>query len=160
MYTWAILKAHPRNRAGTVKLISSDPLEPPQITYNYFDTGSGDYDKDLQGLSEAVGMARKAFKSQLVPVKEVLPGAEIQSVDAIKQYAADTAWGHHASCTCPIGADDDPNAVLDSSFRVRGVRGLRVVDASVYPHIPGTFTAVSTYMVGEKAADVIIAQRD
>lgn len=49
-------------------------------------------------------------------------------------------------------------AVLDSSFRVRGVQGLRVVDASVYPKIPGTFTAVSTYMVGEKAADVILSQ--
>ena len=49
-------------------------------------------------------------------------------------------------------------AVLDSSFRVRGVRGLRVVDASVYPRIPGTFTAVSTYLVGEKAADVILTQ--
>lgn len=49
-------------------------------------------------------------------------------------------------------------AVLDSSFRVRGVQGLRVVDASVYPKIPGTFTAVSTYLVGEKAADVILSQ--
>jgi choline dehydrogenase-like flavoprotein len=49
-------------------------------------------------------------------------------------------------------------AVHDSSFRVRGVEGLRVVDASVYPRIPGTFTAVSTYMVGEKAADVILSQ--
>jgi choline dehydrogenase-like flavoprotein len=49
-------------------------------------------------------------------------------------------------------------AVLDSSFRVRGVQGLRVVDASVYPRIPGTFTALSTYLVGEKAADVILGQ--
>jgi len=49
-------------------------------------------------------------------------------------------------------------AVLDSSFRVRGTAGLRVVDASVFPKIPGTFTAVSTYMVAEKAADVILQQ--
>ena len=49
-------------------------------------------------------------------------------------------------------------AVLDSSFRVRGVQGLRVADASVYPRIPGTFTLLSTYMVGEKAADVILSQ--
>lgn len=66
--------------------------------------------------------------------------------------------GHHCSCTVPIGADGDPYAVLDSSFRVRGVQGLRVVDASVYPRIPGTFTAASTYIVGEKAADVILQQ--
>lgn len=49
-------------------------------------------------------------------------------------------------------------AVLDSSFRVRGVAGLRVADASVYPKIPGTFTATSTYLIGEKAADVILQQ--
>jgi choline dehydrogenase-like flavoprotein len=49
-------------------------------------------------------------------------------------------------------------AVLDTDFRVRGVQGLRVVDASVYPRIPGTFTAVSTYLVGEKAADVILQE--
>ena len=49
-------------------------------------------------------------------------------------------------------------AVLDSKFRVRGVDGLRVVDASVYPRIPGTFTALSTFLVGEKAADDIIEE--
>ncbi|KAJ6783469.1 hypothetical protein PWT90_08182 [Aphanocladium album] len=157
-FTWAILKAHPRNNAGTVRLRSADPLDVPEITYNYFDTGSGDSAKDLQSLYEAVGVARKALKSQLVPVREVLPGKDATSQEDIEQYAKDTAWGHHASCTCPIGADGDKMAVLDSSFRVRGVDGLRVVDASVYPRIPGTFTAVSTYMVGEKAADVILSQ--
>lgn len=157
-FTWAILKAHPRNNAGSVRLRSADPLDVPQITYNYFDTGSGDYKKDLQSLYEAVGVARKAIKSQLLPVREVLPGKDVVSQEGIEQYAKDTAWGHHASCTCPIGADGDKMAVLDSSFRVRGVDGLRVVDASVYPRIPGTFTAVSTYMVGEKAADVILSQ--
>lgn len=157
-FTWAILKAHPRNNAGTVRLRSADPLDTPEITYNYFDTGVGDYAKDLQSLSEAVGVARDALKRQLVPIREVLPGKDVTSQEDIAQYAKDTAWGHHASCTCPIGADDDAMAVLDSSFRVRGVDGLRVVDASVYPRIPGTFTAVSTYMVGEKAADVILSQ--
>jgi choline dehydrogenase len=48
-------------------------------------------------------------------------------------------------------------AVLDSKFNVRGTKGLRVVDASIFPRIPGTFTAVSTYMIAEKAADVILA---
>ncbi|TQV98078.1 hypothetical protein V2A60_006230 [Cordyceps javanica] len=157
-FTWAILKAHPRNNAGTVRLRSADPLDVPEITYNYFDTGVGDYAKDLQSLYEAVGVAREAFKNQIVPIREVLPGKDVKSQADIEQYAKDTAWGHHASCTCPIGADGDKMAVLDSSFRVRGVDGLRVVDASVYPRIPGTFTALSTYMVGEKAADVILSQ--
>ncbi|KAK2600045.1 hypothetical protein QQS21_005209 [Conoideocrella luteorostrata] len=158
VFTWAILKSHPRNTAGHVKLLSADPLDMPEIVYNYFDTGSGDYASDLTTLREAIGVARDAFKRQFVKVEEILPGANIQSDADIETYAKDTAWGHHASSTCPIGADGDPMAVLDSSFRVRGVKGLRVVDASIYPRIPGTFTALSTYMVGEKAADVILSQ--
>lgn len=81
----------------------------------------------------------------------------MKTTEEIQDYIKNTAWGHHASCTCPIGADGDPMAVLDSSFRVRGVSGLRVVDASVYPRIPGTFTLLSTYIVGEKAADIILS---
>ncbi|KAH8902213.1 choline dehydrogenase [Coniochaeta sp. PMI_546] len=158
LFTWALLKAHPRNNAGSVTLRSADPLDVPDIVYNYFDTGSGDYAADLQALYEAVELARDAFARQPIPVTEVLPGRQVQSKEDIETYAKDTAWGHHASSTCPIGPDDDPMAVLDSSFRVRGVAGLRVVDASVYPRIPGTFTAVSTYMVAEKAADVILSQ--
>ncbi|TID01720.1 Oxygen-dependent choline dehydrogenase [Colletotrichum higginsianum] len=157
-FSWAILKSHPRNTAGSVTLRSSNPLDVPNIQYNYFDTGSGDFNADLQALAETVKVTRDAFARQLVPIREELPGAGVKGDAAVKQYIKDTAWGHHASSTCPIGADNDPMAVLDSSFRVRGVAGLRVVDASVYPRIPGTFTAVSTYMVGEKAADVILSQ--
>jgi choline dehydrogenase len=157
-FTWAILKAHPRNNAGTIKLRSADPLDTPEITYNYFDTGVGDYEKDLTALNEAVNLARDSFKRQLVKIDEVLPGKDVTTKEGISQYAKDTAWGHHASSSCPIGADGDEMAVLDSSFRVRGTAGLRVVDASVFPKIPGTFTAVSTYMVAEKAADVILQQ--
>ncbi|KAL9616618.1 MAG: hypothetical protein Q9160_008528 [Pyrenula sp. 1 TL-2023] len=159
-WTWAILKAHPRNTAGTVTLRSADPRDPPDILYNYFDTGSGDYAADLQTIREAIGVGRAAFEKQILPFTEILPGAEVQSADELDDYIKNTAWGHHASSTCPIGADDDPMAVLDSSFRVRGVQGLRVVDASVYPKIPGTFPLVSTYMVGEKAADVILGEVD
>ncbi|KAK0719430.1 GMC oxidoreductase-domain-containing protein [Lasiosphaeris hirsuta] len=121
--------------AGTVALGSSDPLDTPEIVYNYFDTGSGEYEKDLKALTEALQLARSAFE----------------------EYIKDSAWGHHVSCTCPIGPDDALMAVLDSKFCVRRVKGLRVVDASVYPKTPGTFTAVSTYMVAEKAAGDILA---
>jgi choline dehydrogenase len=156
-FTWAILKAHPRNNAGTVLLQSANPLDVPAITYNYFDTGKGDFQSDITALTEAVGLARDSFKRQLVPINEIQPGKNVKTPAAIADYIKDTAWGHHASSTCPIGADSDPMAVLDSKFQVRGTAGLRVVDASVFPRIPGTFTAVSTYMVAEKAADIILS---
>ena len=62
----------------------------------------------------------------------------------------DNAWGHHASGTCAIGS------VLDSKLRVKGAGNLRVVDASVFPRIPGFFIASSIFMVAEKAADMMI----
>ena len=80
------------------------------------------------------------------------PGADLE------QFVRDTAWGHHASCTCRIGADGDPMAVLDHEFRVRGAKNLRVVDASVFPRIPGLFILTSVYMISEKASDVIVDQ--
>jgi choline dehydrogenase len=67
-----------------------------------------------------------------------------------------TAWGHHASCSCPIGPRED-GGVLGSDFRVHGTEGLRVVDASVFPRIPGFFIVSAVYMVAEKAADVILS---
>lgn len=158
LFSWAILKGQPRNTAGTVTLRSADPLDVPDIVYNFFDTGSGDAKADLTAMAEAIEIARDAFDRQLISTKEVLPGENIKTREQIETYIKDTAWGHHASSTCPIGADGDPMAVLDSKFRVRGVKGLRVVDASVYPKIPGTFTAVSTYMVGEKAASDILGE--
>ena len=66
----------------------------------------------------------------------------------------DNAWGHHASCTCAIGPRE-ADGVLDRRLRVHGTERLRVVDASVFPRIPGFFIASAVYMVGEKAADMI-----
>jgi choline dehydrogenase-like flavoprotein len=66
---------------------------------------------------------------------------------------------YHVSGTCAIGADDDPSAVLDPSLRVRGVEGLRVVDASVMPKITRGNTNAPTVMIGEKGADLILSAR-
>ncbi|MEU4039746.1 GMC oxidoreductase [Streptomyces collinus] len=55
-----------------------------------------------------------------------------------------------------MGRPDDPSAVVDSAFRVRGVDRLRIVDASVFPRIPGFFVAAPIYMISEKASDVIL----
>jgi choline dehydrogenase len=154
-WSWLSLKAHSHNRAGTVTLKSADPRDTPRIDFNYFSQGA---DIDLQALVEGTEFSRSAFK-KLIPLggsfPEVQPGPEVVG-DELIQYIKDEAWGHHASCSCPIGGDDDAMAVLDSKFRVRGVSGLRVVDASVFPVIPGYFVAVPIYMVAEKAAEDII----
>ena len=77
--------------------------------------------------------------------------------DAFAAFVKDHAWGHHASCSNPMGPADDPNAVVDSDFRVIGVQNLRIVDASVFPRIPGFFIVTPIYMIAEKASDVILA---
>lgn len=87
---------------------------------------------------------------------EVVPGPAAASRQQIGDFVKNEAWGHHASCTCRIGPANDPMAVLDSRFRVRGTTGLRVVDASVFPRIPGFFIVVPVYMVSEKATDVLL----
>jgi choline dehydrogenase len=162
VWTWVILKAHTANRAGTVKLRSADPFEPPAINFNYFDAQDRAGPRDLIAMAEAIDIARKITMNVNVTgddigFKEVLPGAEKTFPSkALDDHIKAESWGHHASCTVPIGAASDPNAVLDSKFRVRGVEGLRVVDASAFPRIPGTFVAVPTYMLGEKAADSIL----
>jgi choline dehydrogenase len=108
---------------------------------------------------EGIQYSIRAFDS-LIPLdgkfERIWPPKNITAPEDLKEFARNEAWGHHASCTCPIGADDDPLAVLDSEFRVRGVDGLRVVDASVFPKIPGFYVALPTYMISEKAAEVII----
>ncbi|KAK7413965.1 hypothetical protein QQX98_007148 [Neonectria punicea] len=161
-WAWIILKAHSRNNAGTVTLKSTDPRDMPLINFNYFDTGvngNGEADKDLQATYEGFQFTRRAF-ADLIPLDgsfpEVWPGKNVTSEEDAKQFLKDETWGHHASCTCPIGPDSDPMAVLDSSFNVRGTEGLRVVDASVFPKIPGFYIALPLYVVAEKASDVII----
>jgi len=88
---------------------------------------------------------------------EIVPGPEKQTDEELAQFVKDEAWGHHASCSAKMGGDRDPMAVVDSRFRVRGVKGLRVVDASVFPRIPGFFIVTAVYMISEKASDVILA---
>jgi len=156
--TWAILKAHTNNRAGSVALRSADPLDPPDIRFHYFEEGSDAAGSDLDAVVAGVKLAR-GFTGRLSAwgAREIWPGPDVDTDEDIRQYVRDNAWGHHACGTCAIGPNGDPNAVLDSEFRVRGVSGLRVVDASVFPQIPGYFIVTAVYMISEKAADVILA---
>lgn len=157
-FTWAVLKAHTRNTAGEVKLKSADPLDRPYVNFHYFDEGNDTEGDDIASVVEAVGFARSMMKGSPYVTREVLPGADVQGNEAITQWVKDNAWGHHCSCTCKIGRSDDPETVLDGDFRVRNTKNLRIVDASVFPYIPGTFIVLPIYMISEKAAAVIIAE--
>jgi choline dehydrogenase len=156
-WTWLVLKAESRNNAGTVTLRSADPQDVPEIRKRNFDVGG---DEDLDALVEGMKYSRQVFE-HLIPLdgkfEEVWPSKQVQTDEQWKTFAKYEAWGHHASCTCPIGAEDDEQAVLDTNFKVRGIDGLRVVDASAFPKIPGTYLALPLYMLSEKASDVIIA---
>jgi len=157
--TWAVLKAHTINRAGEVRLVSTDPRDRPYINFRYFEEGSDTEGTDLDAVVAGIRFVRELAApliEQGIIAEEEHPGKELQSNQELRDYVRYNAWGHHASCTCPIGRDDDPMAVLDGNFRVRGIKGLRVVDASVFPRIPGFFIVSSIYMIGEKAADVIL----
>jgi choline dehydrogenase-like flavoprotein len=156
--TWAVLKAHNNNRAGEVALHSADPRDMPSINFHYFDEGNDQAGEDLQSVVEGIKFVRRMtakLKTEKLIVAEELPGEDLQTDEELRKFVRDNAWGHHASCTCPIGPPER-GGVLDGDFRVHGTRGLRVVDASVFPRIPGSFIVSAVYMIAEKAADVIL----
>ena len=157
-FTWGVLKAHTNNTAGQVILRSNDPLDVPQIDFRYFDEGNDASGDDLESVVSGIELARMMTRRArgLIEAEE-LPGEEVRTRDEIRQFVKDNAWGHHASCTNKMGLQSDRMAVVDSSFRVFGTHGLRVVDASVFPRIPGFFIVAPTYMISEKASDVITA---
>ncbi|MEW7290939.1 GMC oxidoreductase [Aquimarina sp. 2304DJ70-9] len=156
--TWALLKGHTENTAGEVKIKSGDPRKTPNINFKNF-TDAQDLDgSDMKALIKGVDNIRTIMKSRHVRniiEKETWPGSEVESYEDMRDFIARETWGHHACGTCKIG-NGDTNDVLDSNFKVQGVKNLRVVDASVFPKIPGFFIAVPIYLISEKATDVIL----
>jgi len=139
---------------GRVRLRSADPREPPSILFNYMAT-----EGDRQEIRAAVRLTRelfaqKAFDPYLGP--ELAPGPEVETdaeIDAFVRAKAESAY--HPSCSCKMGPETDPSAVVDGECRVHGVEGLRVVDASVMPSIVSGNLNSPTIMLAEKAADLI-----
>jgi choline dehydrogenase len=157
-FTWAILKAHTRNQGGTVRLRSADPRDAPEINFHYFEEGSDSSGEDLDAVVSGIEFVRTMMSEHIdIGATELLPGRDVGSTEDLRRFVRDNAWGHHASCSCKLGRADDETAVVDSSFRVLGTRNLRVVDASVFPRIPGFFIVTPVYMISEKASDVILA---
>ena len=155
--TWAILKAQTQNCAGTVRLTSADPRDVPEIDFCYFSEGNDTGGTDLQSVVEGIKFVRELtaqMRKEGFIAEEQLPGDKYQTDEEIAQFVQDNAWGHHASCSCPM-YPQNKGGVVDSNFRVYGTKNLRIVDASIFPKIPGFFIVTSVYMIGEKAADVI-----
>jgi len=109
----------------------------PEIVFRNFAVGG---DADLTAAVEGTKWARSVIQSAYHPNSTFIedwPGSGVQTDAQWKEWLKYTAWGHHACCTAKIGSASDPDAVLDGQFRVRGVDGLRVVDASSWSRIPG-----------------------
>lgn len=164
-FTWCVLKGHTHNRAGKVMLKSGDPMDTPEINFHYFNDDRhqdpAQWQDDLDSVVAGIEFARRMNSDsglRKVIDTEILPGPNFQTREELRKFVLQEAWGHHASCSCKIGAPEDKMAVLDSRFRVRGTRNLRVVDASVFPRIPGLFIVSAVYMIGEKASDVILEE--
>jgi choline dehydrogenase len=156
-FTWAILKAHTNNNAGQVRLRSGDPRDTPDILFRYFDEGNDARGEDLDSVVAGVEFVRRLNRRIAnLDAVEVVPGPSVTTSSDIAAFVRREAWGHHASCSNKMGPASDPLAVVDSAFRVHGVQNLRIVDASVFPRIPGFFIAAAIYMIAEKASDVLL----
>lgn len=150
-FSWTVLKGQTGNRAGRVRLASADPRDAPQVDFAHFEENG---EADLTGLVEGLEMARALAHPLIargVIAEEELPGGRVTG-EALRQWVRANAWGHHACGTAAIGT------VLDSQGRVLGVPGLRVVDASIFPRIPGLFIAAPIYLAAEKLAADILAE--
>ena len=141
--------------SGHVKLRSNDPFETPEIHFKYFEESDQPDDHDVESVVDGVELALEMYdrlrrRGLVAEVLEPAPGTDL------KKFVRDTAWGHHASCTCPIGPKAQ-GGVLDSTLQVHGTSRLRVADASAFPRIPGFFIAAAIFMLAEKAADMLLA---
>ncbi|RJG02768.1 GMC family oxidoreductase [Noviherbaspirillum sedimenti] len=152
-FTASVCNLRPESR-GHVRLCSGDALAAPRITPNYLSTAE---DRRVAGASLA--LTRKIIAApalqQFFP-KEIKPGLSYRSEAELAQAAGEIGTTiFHPVGTCKMGAADDPLAVLDSRLRVRGIHGLRVVDASAMPTITSGNTNSPTIMLAEQVAEWI-----
>jgi choline dehydrogenase-like flavoprotein len=142
----------PRSR-GTVRLASADPAAAPLIDPNYW-SDPYDWKCSLKGLELARDILRRPALRPFV-LAERLPGDGVKSEKDLMQYAYQSCkTDHHPVGTCAMGTGE--NAVTAPDLKVRGMEGLRVVDASVMPFVPSCNTNAPTIMVAEKASDIIL----
>ena len=142
---------------GAVTLRSAKPEDSPKITFNYMST-----EKDWIDFRRGIRLTREIFAQEAFRpfVKyEIQPGLELQTdaqIDGFIRAHAESAY--HPCGTCKMGAVDDPLAVVDPQTNVIGVKGLRVVDSSIFPQITNGNLNGPSIMVGEKASDLILGK--
>ncbi len=155
-FTVAAVLLQPRS-VGSVTVSSSDPHAPPQIDPGFLTDGDGhDLEKLLYGVRLARRVANAAPLSQFA-LEERLPGASVHDEEGLTAHIRDVSQTlYHPVGTCRMGSD--PDSVVDPELRVRGVRALRVVDASVIPSLPRGHTNWPTAMVAERAAAMLRAE--
>jgi choline dehydrogenase len=160
MLTWLVLYENKGDKKGTVRLNRRDPTGLPEINFRYHAEDDPQNPSDSQPVVTGVRAVRQAIASYawLIDGKEVWPGADAQSDAALRKAIESNSWGHHANGTARMGRAGEPGAVVDGNLKVIGARGIRISDASVFPHTPGSFIASAVVQVGEAAAIKAIAE--
>ncbi len=152
--TIGVYQCRPESQ-GSIHIGSADPFSAPKIRANYLDA---QIDRDT--LVAGMQIARRLGEADALAkyrAHEMNPGPDYNSEAELLEYARNTgATTYHVMGTCKMGTDGDPMAVVDERLRVRGLEGLRVVDASVMPTMPSGNINAPVIMVAEKAADMML----
>ena len=142
------------NSRGSLKVTSGDVRDKPAFTFNYLSTP-----EDLQEWVEAIAAARKILNQPAFAEfssGEISPGPQVATDEQVLEWVRkDGETAYHPSCTCRMGVDE-MSVVDPTSMRVRGMEGLRVVDASVMPYVTNGNIYAPVMMLAEKAADLIL----
>ena len=151
-FTASVCQLRPESR-GSLKIRSADPSTPPEIRINYLAT-----ETDRAAFIDGIRILRKILAAPALKpysVEEVYPGVKTTSDEDLLDYCRNTgSTVYHPTSTCRMG--NDPLAVVDQRLRVRGIEGLRVVDASIMPDLMSGNTNAPTIMIAEKASDMIL----
>jgi choline dehydrogenase len=154
-FTASICQLRPESR-GSILIKSRDPKIHPAIQANYLST-----DNDRQCIVDGLKLARRlAATEALAPLiaEELEPGAaKVSDADLLAHARARGGTIFHPTSSCMMGPASNPMAVVDAELRVHGLAGLRVADASIMPIIASGNTNAPTLMIGEKAADMVLA---
>jgi choline dehydrogenase len=151
-FSASVCQLRPESR-GTLRIRSADPLAPPEIRINYLST-----EVDRSANVEGLKILRKILQAPALKsyvVEEVEPGIKVSTDEELLNFCRKRgSTVYHPTSTCRMGSD--PLTVVDQRLRVRGIEGLRVVDASIMPDLVSGNTNAAVIMIAEKASDMIL----